>query len=197
MSLTPALKKTLDFIKSHIRQHGVAPSVREVAAGIGIRSKSSAHRHVQKLHELGFLEQSPREARGILVSPDKGRIPIFGTVAAGSATEVFEQTDDFCLNNWVNADANTFALQVTGDSMVDAGIRDGDTVLCQKAETATPEQIAVVLIDHQEVTLKFCHPLSDELVQLTPANQQYHPKKYANERVEIKGYVIAQMRRYN
>lgn len=195
MSLTPALKKTLDFIKGYIKQNGISPSVREVAAGIGIRSKSSAHRHIQKLNQLGYLEQSPNEARSILVSPENGRIPIFGTIAAGSATEVFEKTGEWRPSDWVSFDHSIFALHVAGDSMSDAGIQDGDLVVCKASNIVSENQIAVVLVDNQEVTLKYCKKTNKGL-KLIPANPSYQPKIYDFERIEIKGYVVMQMRQY-
>ncbi len=195
MNLTPTLKKTLDFIHGYINQHGLSPSVREVAVGIGIRSKSSAHRHIQKLTQMGLLE-SLSGPRGIHLPENQQAIPIYGTIAAGQATEVFDVTDTWEPLSWFTSDKNTFALRVIGHSMKNAGICDGDMVVCKKSHTVTPQQVAVVLIDNQEVTLKYCVTLSDTEIELQPDNPDYQAKTYQSDRVSIQGFVAVQLRQY-
>ena len=197
--LTPRQQQTLTFIQHFIRSQGQAPSLSEVALGIGIHSKGVAHRYVQALAEAGYLILHPGRQRGIELvesdSDDKGlTIPLLGCIAAGRPIEAIPGQDVLDLSTLYGP--NRYALRVTGDSMVDAGILDGDTVIIEQREIADDGDIVVALIDGEDVTLKRLKYRQDGNLALIAENATMPPMIYAAERVAIQGVVAGQLRWY-
>ena len=196
--LTPSQHKTLTFIRQFIAQHRHAPSLSEVAEGIGIRSKGVAHRYVQALAEAGALILHPGQHRGIeLVEAieDTLSIPLLGRIAAGQPIEAIPGQEQLDLSTLYGP--NRYALQVTGDSMVDAGILDGDTVIIEQRDIANDGEIVVALIDGEDATLKRLKYRQDGNLALIAENPTIPPMIYAAERVAIQGIVVGQLRWYS
>jgi len=166
--------------------------------GIGIRSKGVAHRYVQALAEAGALILHPGQHRGIeLVEEaieDALSIPLLGRIAAGQPIEAIPGQDQLDLSTLYGP--NRYALRVTGDSMVDAGILDGDTVIIEQRDIANDGEIVVALIDGENATLKRLKYRQDGSLALIAENATMPPMIYAAERVVIQGIVVGQLRWY-
>ena len=122
-------------------------------------------------------------------------IPLLGRIAAGQPIEAIEGRDELNLADFLMS-SDRFALQVTGNSMIDAGILDGDTVIIRQQQTATNGDIVVALIDGIEATLKRLKKLPDGMILLMPENKFMEPKVYPAQRVQIQGVVVGQLRSY-
>ncbi|VAX10161.1 SOS-response repressor and protease LexA [hydrothermal vent metagenome] len=173
----------------------LTPSLSEVAEGIGIRSKGVAHRYVQALAEAGALILHPGQHRGIELVEDALSIPLLGRIAAGQPIEAIPGQDQLDLSTLYGPN-RYYALRVTGDSMVDAGILDGDTVIIEQRDIANDGEIVVALIDGENATLKRLKYRQDGSLALIAENTTMPPMIYAAERVVIQGIVVGQLRWY-
>jgi len=173
--LTDKQRLTLDFIEHYIAIHSVAPKLQEIAEGIGIRSRGVAHRYVQALIDNDFIAMDSGRHRGIrLLKPNPHRInsvlPLLGRIAAGKPIEAIPGEDQIDLQDFFGH--NNFAVRVQGDSMIEAGIMDGDTAIIEFRETANDGDIVVALIDETETTLKrFKRSNKGQYNKHTPANK--------------------------
>lgn len=198
--LTDKQRKTLDFIQRYIAIHTVSPKLQEIADGIGIRSRGVAHRYVQALTEAGYLETDSGRHRGIqLVKPvsycPPSALPLLGKIAAGKPIEAIPGEDEVDLSDFFSP--NNFAVRVQGDSMIEAGIMDGDTAIIRFCETANDGDIVVALIDETETTLKrFKRSHKGRYIKLIPANKAMEPMVYEANRVRIQGVLVGQIRKY-
>jgi len=202
--LSPRLQDTYRFIRDYIAQHGHAPLLSEIALGIGISSKGVIHRYLQNLVSEGLLTLQPNKHRGIKLTRkqlpgEKARqaycLPLLGRIAAGQPIEAIPNHDEIDLAEFFIG-PNRFVLKVQGDSMIEAGILDGDMVIIEKAERADDDSIVVALIDNEEATLKTLRNNRDGSVTLMPANPDMMPMIYPAERVAIQGIVVGQLRSY-
>ena len=195
--LTDSQRKTLQFIRQYVAQHGYAPKLQEIAEGIGISSRGVAHRYVQALIEAGYLENTSGRHRGLRLLADETetRLPLLGTIAAGLPIEAIEGQDEINLADFFMGPGR-FALKVQGDSMVEAGILDGDIAIIRQQNQAHNGDIVVALIDNLEATLKTFKRLANGQIQLIPANAQLSTMVYDPERVQIQGILVGSMRRY-
>ncbi len=196
--MTPSQQRTLDFIQSYILRNGHAPTYPEIAQGIGIQSQGSAHRYVKSLIDMGYLINEEGAHRGLRLSDEVEQsmsIPLLGRIAAGQPIEAIAGYDGINLNQMFGGD-NRFALKVSGESMVELGILDGDTVVIESCSTAAKDSVVVALIDNYEVTLKIYHPLSHERIKLIPANSTMEPMVYSADRVQIQGVLVGTLRIY-
>jgi repressor LexA len=196
--LTPTQDRTLAFIRRYLKRRGYAPSLIEIAEGIGITSKGTAHRHVQALADAGRIRLIPGRKRGIeLVDEDeaeKSSLPLLGRIAAGQPIEAIAGQDRLDFSDLLGP--NRYALQVKGDSMIGAGILDGDLVVIERCDTADDGAIVVALIDDEEATLKRLKRLKSGRIKLIAENPEMPPLTYAAKRVRIQGVLVCQMRRY-
>ena len=198
--LTDKQRLTLNFIERYIAAHTVAPKLQEIADGIGIRSRGVAHRYVQALTDTGFIETDSGRHRGIrLLKPDPQKqdsiLPLLGKIAAGKPIEAIPGEDEIDLKDFFGH--NNFAVRVQGDSMIEAGIMDGDTVIIKFCETANDGDIVVALIDEAETTLKrFKRSHKGRYIKLIPANKEMEAMVYEASRVRIQGVLIGQLRKY-
>jgi repressor LexA len=196
--LTPTQDRTLTFIRRYLKRRGYAPSLIEIAEGIGITSKGTAHRHVQALADAGRIRLIPGRKRGIeLVDEEelsKTSLPLLGRIAAGRPIEAITGQERLELNDLFGP--NRYALQVKGDSMIDAGILDGDLVVIERCDTADNGAIVVALIDNEEATLKRLRRLKSGRIKLIAENPEMPPLTYAAKRVRIQGVLACQLRRY-
>lgn len=196
--LSTRQQDTYRFIRDYITRQGRAPLLEEIATGLGIRSKGVVHRYVQALAEAGLIELLPGRHRGIQLSDKQATqptLPLLGRIAAGQPIEAIPGQDEVNLAEFFIG-PNRFLLKVQGESMIEAGILDGDMVVVERCEQAADGEIVVALIDREEATLKQLQNNRDGTVTLHPANAALAPLRYAAERVAIQGRVIGQLRSY-
>lgn len=200
MDLTDNQRKVLDFIQRYVAIHEVAPKLQEIAEGIGISSRGVAHRYVQALVDAGFLETNSGKHRGIRLLPphpvrSESVLPLLGKIAAGKPIEAIPGQDEIDLESFFGS--NNYAIRVQGDSMIEAGIMDGDIAVIEFRETANDGDIVVALIDEEETTLKrFKRSQQGRYIKLIPANSEMEPMVYEAERIRIQGVLVGQLRRY-
>lgn len=175
--LTKRQKLVFEFIRDKIRSRGYGPTVREIGEHFDIASPNGVMCHLKALEKKGLISREPNMSRAIQLEDEYKGMPLSGRVAAGVMHEAIEQTErldfDAVFNNKRN---NLFALKVSGDSMVDAHIDDGDFVIIRKQQTAQPGQIVVAQTPDGEATLKLYYPeKSKKRVRLQPANPDMNP----------------------
>ncbi len=197
--LTNQEHSTLQFIRNYLAQYGYAPKFKEIGLAIGVASQGVVHRYVQSLEDKGYIKRAKGNARGMslvelpLVSAPT--IPLVGRIAAGLPIEAIEDQQELNLSEMFMG-PELFALRVTGDSMMDAGIMDNDYVIIKKQPVANDGDIVVAMIDKVEATLKKFKRRSKTEVALIPENAEMETMVYAAERVNIHGILVGQMRYY-
>lgn len=181
----------LDFVNQFIQENGFAPSVREIGAAVGLRSTASVSYHLNQLQEKGLLQAPGAKGRkrAIVTACRPGRIPVVGVVTAGVPILAVENQEGTI--SW-DGDPSCFALRVRGDSMVGAGILDGDKVVVRPQPTADDGQIVVALIG-DEATVKRLQRRSGQ-VWLMPENDAYEP--IDGSQAQLVGLVKAVIREY-
>ena len=200
--LTPSEKKTLRFIQKYCIEKGYSPTLTEIAKGIGIKSKGVVHRYIKSLESLNLISISSHRKRGICLNLEAYEnqsvapiIPLLGRIAAGQPIEAIEGREEINLADFI-MNPDRFALQVSGDSMIEAGILDGDTVIIKHQNTAENGDIIVALIDGLEATLKRLKKLPDGMILLIPENKLMEGLIYEAKRIQIQGVVVGQLRSY-
>jgi len=189
---TDRARDVLNFIRAHTRTHGVTPKLREIASHLGIVSRGVVHRYLRSLEREGLITIEPRQSRGIRLPAS---LPLLGRIAAGRPIEAIAGHDDINLSDFFMGPGR-FVLRVTGDSMIEAGILDGDMVVVESRATARDREIVVALIDDNEATLKTIRHHPDGSVTLIPANARLAPLRLSGDRVRIQGVVVGQLRSY-
>lgn len=191
--ITKRQQAILDFIKAEIDKRGYPPSVREIGIAVGLSSTASVHNQLNQLEKKGFIRKDKSTTRGIVIlTPDKAiisqqpsnvielksivNIPIIGKVTAGSPIEAIENPDDFfpLPTHLIPANQQVFMLNVQGDSMINAGIHDGDQIIVQQQTDASNGDIIVAMLDEHEVTVKRFFKESD-YIRLQPENDLLEP----------------------
>ena len=188
-------KEVFDFVKNFITKKGYSPSLEEIKGHFGFASVSTAHHHIKKLQESGQLLKEYNQPRGVTTADEKEviNIPLIGTIAAGQPIEAIEvpgQTVTLSRDE-VGKFGNFYALKVVGNSMIDEGIFDGDTVVLRKQDYADNGQTIVAIIDENEATLKKFYREKDR-IRLQPANPELFP--FYRREVEIRGVVVKVIR---
>jgi repressor LexA len=197
--LTESQKNVLDFIRSRCQTTGVAPSYREIQAHFGYRAVGTVQDHIRALVKKGFLENSRnrRPARGLIpknyVLQGARRVPVYGEIAAGSARMAEQLEIGTLLVSEEKAPPNCFGLRVRGDSMVDAGIYEGDHLLIEPATAARNGDIVVALLNG-ETTVKRYMKVEEEIF-LVPENKSMRPIRVQGS-LQIQGKVIGLQRNY-
>jgi len=189
--ITKRSKQVLDFIKSYRDKKKYSPSLEEIKKHIKVSSVSTAHHHVKRLQEAGYLQKEYNQPRAVSLTKQKAiiEIPLAGTITAGRPIEAIE-TPDVTITvskDEVGKHGKHYALQVHGNSMIDEGIFDGDIVVIRKQEYADNGQTVVAIIDGNEATLKKVYREHDR-VRLQPANPTLFP--IYREEVQIRGVVV-------
>lgn len=193
-------RKILEFIKDEVNAKGYPPSVREIGEAVGLKSSSTVHGHLIRLEELGYIRRDPSKPRAIEVLDDVNApkirafdVPVLGRVTAGAPILAVENIEEYfpIPKDFVDHE-DVFILRIKGDSMVEAGILNGDYVLVSQQETAANGEIVVALIDGEESTVKrFYH--EGNRIRLQPENSTMEPI-YSDD-VAILGKVIGVFRR--
>ena len=223
--LTKKQKNLLLYINKKIRSTGVSPSYEEMKNSLNLKSKSGIHRLISALEERGFVKRLAHKARALEViklpenasandifnsftpSVIKGgldttpntasEISVLGSIAAGTPIEAIQQeVDRVTLPENLQNNGEHYGLKVKGDSMIEAGINDGDTVIVKKTNNVDSGQIAVVLIDDQEATLKRVRKKGNTIA-LEAANKNYGTKIYAANRIKIQGKLVSLYRNFH
>ena len=199
--LTFKQKKLLDFLVDYYNENNVYPTFDEMRDFLKIKSKSGIHKLLSSLEEKGYVNRLPHKARALSinssVNENEKNLPFLGRIAAGNPIEAitgnFEQIS--VPNYLINNKDEHFTLEVTGDSMVDAGIFDGDIVIIRKTEAANSGDIVVALIDQNEVTLKRFRSFKNSIA-LEPANKNYKIRLFGEDRVKIQGKLVGLIRKF-
>ena len=214
--LTAKQRELLLFIDERLKASGISPSFDEMREALDLKSKSGVHRLISALEERGFIRRLPNRARALevvklpevrsaTVTPlrpaapapanDILDIPLHGRIAAGTPIEALQGTESFPVPAALLGPGEHYALEVSGDSMVEEGILDGDFALIRKIDTARDGEIVVALIDNEEATLK-TYRREGRMIRLDPANSRYEPQRYDEGRVQIQGRLAGLIRRY-
>ncbi len=212
MVLSERQQRILEFIEEYITENRFPPTIREIGSAANISYTSVVNYNLKKLESAGYLERNPEVSRGIRLlksvraTASTGsrptRIRLLGRIAAGQPIPVPDQNpfggETIELTELLSPDPeNLYALEVRGDSMIDALVSDGDLVILRYQQTAqNGEMIAAWLKDQEETTLKYFH-LEGDRVRLEPANPSYQPIWVPADQVEIQGKVVAVIRRLN
>ena len=191
--VTKRQKQTLDFITDYQGRKGYAPSLDEIRKKLKLSSVSTAHFHVSKLRDLGYLDKEENKPRSIDVVSRGGmvKIPLLGTIAAGQPIEAIEDKEMIAVpKSKIPSSSEVYALRVLGSSMIDENINDGDIILVKQQTTADNGQKVVALIDNHEATLKKFYKERGH-IRLQPANKSMEPLIFRNGRdVSIQGIVL-------
>ena len=205
--LTARRRQILDAIVEHQRVHGYPPSIREIAAQVDLKSPASVKAHIDLLVSAGYLRVDPTRPRAIEVRYDENsgaalerrpvrHVPLVGDVAAGSGVLAAENVEELVpMPADLTGDGDLFMLRVRGDSMIDAGILDGDYVVCRAQSTAENGEVVVAGIPGDEATVKTLRRRDGRIV-LEPANEMLEPIEYAPGEVAVYGRVVTMLRRY-
>ncbi len=200
--LTAKQQQIYDYIVSYSDEHGYPPSVREIAAAVGLKSPSTVHFHMKALEEAGAIQKSAGKTRaitpvrqsGIMEEEDStvNRIPVVGNVAAGSPILAEECIEDYLTFDTDGLSGEHFALRIRGESMLQAGILPGDLVVVHRQQVARNGEIVIALLG-DEATCKRLDKRSGH-VWLLPENDEYEPIN--GDEAQILGKVVAVVRRY-
>lgn len=196
--VTKKQQQVLDFIEKYQKKKKYSPSLQEIQKKFKLASVSTAHYYIQQLKNKGYLSKQESQHRAISILPiDKTvRIPILGTIAAGPANEAIETYNGFITipQNEIRSPEKCYALKAVGDSMIDDGVFDGDTVIIREQHTADDGQMVVAIIDDNQATLKRIYR-EKKRIRLQPANQNLLP--LFRTEVEIRGVVEKIIRNLN
>ena len=223
--LTKKQKNLLLFINKKLRSSGISPSYEEMKSSLNLKSKSGIHRLISALEERGFIKRLAHKARALEViklpetasandiynsfSPsvikggldeqnndDNSEIPVLGKIAAGTPVEAIQnEVSRIPLPENIEKKGEYFGLKVQGDSMIEAGINDGDTVIVKKTDTADNGKIVVALIDDHEAMLKRIRR-KGKTVALESANKNYETKIFGPDRVKVQGVLVSLYRSF-
>ncbi|MEN2746176.1 transcriptional repressor LexA [Sphingomonas sp. T9W2] len=219
--LTRKQHELICFIDDRLRATGVSPSFEEMKEALDLKSKSGVHRLISALEEREFIRRLPNRARALEVlrmperpvakktaakpaaaprptpqpANDVIELPLHGRIAAGVPIEAIEGQATLPVPAALLGAGDHYALEVAGDSMVEAGILDGDYALVRRTETARDGEIVVALIEDSEATLKYFRR-EGAMIRLDPANRSYDPQRYRPEQVRVQGKLAGLLRRY-
>ncbi len=210
MALTRRQKQVYDFLAHFVEEHGYSPSFEEIGDGLGLSSLATVHKHVSNLEEKGLLKRDYNRSRSIDILKPRGRmkqslagaaiapngltLPLMGRIAAGRPLEAMENPETISLADFTRS-KDVYVLQVTGESMQDEHIVNGDYVLVEKTNTARDGEIVVALVNGSDATLKRMFREGDK-IRLQPSNSTMQPIVVPAATVQIQGRVIGVLRKY-
>jgi len=194
--LTSRQREIYEFIRGKIQGRGYGPTVREIGNEFGIKSPNGVMCHLKALQKKGLIHREANMSRAIQLLQDTvsghQKLKLLGRIAAGQPLEAVEEAEDFGFEDWEDPDSK-FVLQVTGESMIDEHIADGDFVIIKKQESARDGQIVAVLDDEGGATLKRFHR-EKHRIRLEPANRSMKP--IYRDNVKILGILAGVVRKY-
>jgi repressor LexA len=198
--LTKRQKEMVDYLDAYIRKNGYAPTLEEIGRQFGLSSLATVHKHLTNLERKGVIRRKWNRSRALDVLPQEPRtaavtLPLLGRVAAGSPIEPLEQGDTIAVPEELIGRGETFVLRVKGRSMVNEGILDGDYIVVQSRAQADNGETVVALV-RGEATVKRFYREKAGMVRLQPASDEMAPILARASDVEIRGVVVAVMRKY-
>ena len=199
LNLTKRQQEIFDYVKRYVGEHGYPPTVRDIGKAIGLTSSSTVHAHLGNLERLGLLRRDPTKPRAIEVLVDKAKaavkpsgLPIVGQVAAGQPVLADENIEEYVpVPQIAGGDEGEFVLRVKGDSMIQAGIFEGDYVVVRPQDTATDGEIVVALVEDEATVKRFFK--EEDHVRLQPENDTLDPIR--SREVQLLGRVVGVCRR--
>lgn len=203
MAITKRQREIYDFIADFVQKNGYSPSFEEIGEGMGLSSLATVHKHISNLEKKGLLKRDYNRSRSIDVIPQKGSkkpvsapmvLPLMGRIAAGRPIEAVENPETLSLADFTGS-KDVYVLKVTGESMQDEHIVDGDYVIVEKANTARNGEIVVALVEGSDATLKRIYH-EGENIRLQPSNVKMAPIIVSARAVEVQGRVIGVLRKY-
>jgi len=208
MALTKRQKEVLDFIVDFVEENGYSPSYDELARGLKLASLATVHKHIQALESRNYLRRLFNQSRSLEVlpkylqerrrsrmTPRAAEVPLAGRIAAGAPVEAIEGQETLQFADFAGR-GDTFALQVTGESMIEDHILNGDYVLLEKTPQAKDGEIVAALVDGRETTLKRLYHEPDGRIRLQPANSSMKPILVDAASVQVQGRVLAVLRKF-
>jgi len=197
--LTKRQKELLDYLAEYIGQNGYAPTLEEIGRNFALGSLATVHKHLQNLERKGHIRRLPNRSRALEVTPRDAtrptvQVPLLGRVAAGNPLEPVEVPESVTLPEELLGRGDTFALRVQGDSMKDDGILDGDVVVIESRASVENGATVVALVRGEATLKRFFRERGK--VRLVPANERVAPIVAPAEDVEVRGEVVALLRRY-
>ena len=198
--LTKRQREIFDFLNEFIDQNGYAPSLEEIGRRFGLSSLATVHKHLTNLQEKGFIKRAWNRSRSVELVPSRVGtravdLPLLGNVAAGAPIEAVVSAETVSVPEDLVGKADTYALRVRGNSMIDEQIRDGDLVIVEDRKTANDGEMVIALIQGADVTLKKFYR-DNGRVRLQPANESIQPLIVDAAQIQIQGVVVGVMRRY-
>ena len=205
-ALTPRQREILNVISQSMQDRGYPPSVREIGEAVGLNSPSTVHNHLNTLQKMGFLRRDPTKPRAIEVRFDtksevamerrpSRHVPLIGDVAAGTGVLAQENVEDLIpIPTDFTGEGELFMLRVRGDSMIEAGILDGDFVVARQQTVAENGDIVVAGIPGDEATIK-TFKKSGNNITLVPSNSSMKPMVFTSDEVQIYGILVTVMRK--
>ena|ERR1700690_1271364 len=211
MALTRRQKQVYDFISNFVDTNGYSPSFEEIAEGLGLSSLATVHKHISNLEEKELLRRDYNRSRSIDLLKPRGRmkqafaaaaaaadagmnLPLMGRIAAGRPLEALENPESISLADFTRS-KDVYVLQVTGESMQDEHIVDGDYVLVEKTNVARDGEIVVALVNGSDATLKRIY-VEGNKIRLQPSNAAMQPIIVPAATVQVQGRVIGVLRKY-
>ncbi len=201
--LTRRQREIYEFLCNSQENFSHPPTIDELCQALGLASRGSMHKHITALIEAGLVEPFSGQKRGIRLTEsavqhqqqEKDALPLVGKIAAGRPIEAIEDNQQIVVPEQLKSERPCYVLKVQGDSMVEAGIFDGDWVVIEQRTHARNGEIVVALVEKVEATLKYIQQERDK-VMLIPANAKMSAMTYRPDQVEIQGVLIGQMRSY-
>ena len=200
MVLTKRQKEFFDYLDGYISEHGYAPTLEEIRGRFKLNSLATVHKHLTNLEQKGAIRRTWNHSRAIeLVSQNQRsgavNLPLLGRVAAGQPIEALETTDHIAVPEEFIRRQNTFVLKVVGSSMVNDGILDGDFIVVEQRPNADNGETVVAVVDG-EATVKRFYRDAPGRIRLQPANDAMPPLVVNEARCELRGVVVAVLRKY-
>ena len=201
--LTRRQQEIYEFLLENLHKFPHPPTLDELCAALGLRSRGSLHKQIHALIDAGLVEPMNNKRRGIRLmppsmedlDPDESELPFLGRIAAGRPIEAVPDVERLPVPPQLRTERPCYVLQVSGDSMIEEGILDGDWVVIEKREQARNGEIVVALVNGEEATLKRIEQKGGRVI-LHPANAAMQSMSYRPEQVRIQGVLVGQMRRY-
>ena len=200
MILTKRQKQLYDYLDDYIAKHGFAPTLEEIGENFRLNSLATVHKHLTNLEHKGLIVRKWNFSRAIELVPRQKKsgaveLPLLGLVAAGQPIEAVESSEMFTVPEEFIRRQNTFVLRVKGNSMIDDGIWDGDYIIVEERPSADNGETVVALVNC-EATVKRFYREKGGKVRLQPANESMAPLIIRDKDIEIRGAVVAVMRKY-
>ena len=200
MFLTKRQKELFDFLDGYLAEHGYAPTLEEIGARFNLSSLATVHKHLTNLEQKGLIRRTWNHSRAIELVPhgkasSAVALPLLGRVAAGRPIEALETADSIAVPEEFVRRQNTFVLRVVGSSMVGDGILDGDYIVVEERPTAENGETVVATINGEATVKRFYRERVGK-IRLQPANDTMQPIVARERDVDVRGVVVAVLRKY-